>query len=70
MRTLTGNIRYRLHKPFFKKPLLVLQVEVKVEGVLDCCGGRMSELSPHTYWTDATPELLLKNISILNGEVL
>jgi hypothetical protein len=51
--TKTGNVRVRLDKRLFRKPLLVLQCEWHITGyqVHDSCGSGMSY--DYTEWRDA-----------------
>lgn len=56
--TLTGKRRHRLYKPWFRAPVLVLQVEMRVTGV----EWRYSPYDvdrvevDNTFWRDATAE--------------
>jgi hypothetical protein len=54
--TYTGRTRLRLYKPLFRKPLLVLEVEIRVTGyqVTDANGGGRD--LDYTHWRDATIE--------------
>ena len=54
---LTGKIRHRIETRWFKKPLLVLQVEIhrKGSGVMDSNGGRTLDFDDY-IWRDARLE--------------
>lgn len=48
---LTGNTRYRIHKPFVGKALMVLQVEETME--VDVYAGGYVHTSRYKRWRDA-----------------
>lgn len=54
--TKTGAMRYRVHKPLFGAPLLVLQIEIHRKGfeVMDSYGSSFDR--DDTFWRDATVE--------------
>ena len=51
---LTGNTRYRMHHRWFRRPLLVLQVEVEI--LEHVTGSSLFDWA--TRWKDATFETL------------
>ncbi len=53
----TGNHRFRVYKPWFSKPVMILQVEIKTD-IISCDGGRIDSREI-TTWVDARPEHLL-----------
>lgn len=56
-RELTGKKRFRVHKTCFRPALVVLQVEVQLDGMdYDC--GHVHRVS-YKEWQDAKPEDLL-----------
>ena len=56
--TLTGKRRYTMHTRLFRKPLVVLQVQVTITGKTMENVGSMIEVEDyeHTKWRDARVE--------------
>ena len=62
---LTGKTRYRIETRWFRKPLIVVQVEVHKKGseVMDANGGRTLDFDEH-IWCDAR----LEDLQFVRGE--
>lgn len=53
--TYTGRNRHRVEKRAFRKPLLVLQIEIREQGYKPCPSGYGDEID-RCFWRDATLE--------------
>ena len=62
---LTGKTRYRMESRWFKKPLIVVQVEIHRKGweVMDSYGGMTQDFDDH-IWRDAR----LEDLKFCRGE--